>query len=231
MLPIGRSLRKNKKQTKKKTKQNKTKQNLPNNPSHAATLHAPKCQQLQLWTMQKLLNGLCGNFCSSDVGFPAGASPEPSGCSCWELCTEVLPSMSWGQAAGHHVPDQRAQQLTSATCPVSLWPRSMCLCKNTSLEKTVSLEAKDSPGFIEFVPSSSTFNHPETVSLQATISLTNECLLFEIACLVLHKFCSAPALCQGSSLPLRNKAGALFACGCGTAADSLVLHNACWQTE
>lgn len=44
------------------------------------------------------------------------------------------------------------------------------------------------PGFIEFVPNSSTFNHPETVSLQATISFTNECLLYKIACLVLHKF-------------------------------------------
>lgn len=42
--------------------------------------------------------------------------------------------------------------------------------------------------FIEFVPNGSTFNHPETVSLQATISFTNECLLYKIAHLVFHKF-------------------------------------------
>jgi len=48
-------------------------------------------------------------------------------------------------------------------------------------------------GFIEFVPNGSTFNHPETVSLQATISFANECLLYEIARLVLCSD-STPAL-------------------------------------
>lgn len=43
-----------------------------------------------------------------------------------------------------------------------------------SLEKTAYLKAKGTLGFIEFVPNSSTFNHPETVSLQAAISFTNE---------------------------------------------------------
>lgn len=60
--------------------------------------------------------------------------------------------------------------------------------KDASLEKTTYLKTKGTPGFIEFVPNSSTFNHPETVSLQATISFTNECLLYKIASLVLHRF-------------------------------------------
>lgn len=86
-----------------------------------------------------------------------------------------LPPDERGQAVGRHLPlprgDHRARRLASENLPGELLASINALPqKNASLEKTAYLKAKGAPGFIEFVPNRSMFNHPETVSLQATIS-------------------------------------------------------------
>lgn len=114
----------------------------------------------------------------SKAPFDVGAPPKPSRGLLKKAVLKCLLPGEAGQAGGYHL-----SRLRVTTVPhIASWKPSWqtpglnqySSVRNARLEKTAYLKGKGTLGFIEFVPNSSTFNHPETVSLQATISFTNE---------------------------------------------------------